>query len=90
MVLQTQISVVKHPFPINGEPLAADREIIKNDLFAVVEFSGTQYKVTKVSQTILSLSTTNFKMTLWSQNDTIVVDKIPDIDIDDVINMGKV
>jgi hypothetical protein len=40
---------VKHPFPIDGTPISFEREILTKDLFAVVEFSGSQFKVTVVS-----------------------------------------
>jgi hypothetical protein len=62
------VSVVKHPFPIDGTPISFDRETLTKDLFAVVEFSGSQFKVTVVSEdTQFSLFLLNgpyFRMTL--------------------------
>ena len=40
-----QLSVVRHPYPINGIPVDQS----DSDKFAVIEFSGTQFKVTTVS-----------------------------------------
>jgi large subunit ribosomal protein L21 len=42
---QPFLSAVRHPYSINGLPLS-DTPAKPEDLFAVVEFSGTQYKVT--------------------------------------------
>ena len=41
-------SVIHHPVSINGEPLSADQSSPKEDRFAVVELSGSQFKVTIV------------------------------------------
>ena len=46
------MSVVEHPYPINGVPLdvapSSDSNTPVPTLFAVIELSGTQYKVTPV------------------------------------------
>ncbi len=59
-----------HPFPINGTPIDLNAPSVEADRFAIVEFSGTQYKVTL--------------------DDTIVADKQANVDIGDVISLGKV
>ena len=42
-----------HPVSLNGEPLDADQPSPKSERFAVVELSGTQYKVS-VDDTIVA------------------------------------
>jgi hypothetical protein len=51
---QPSYSLVRHPFSINGKPLP-DTPAKPEDLFAVIELSGTQYKVTLVSCFVLFL-----------------------------------
>ncbi len=82
------MSVVKHPFPIDGTPISFDRETLTKDLFAVVEFSGSQFKVTVVSEDTQIL----FIFTKWTlfQDDVIVAHRIPNIEIDDIIDLDKV
>jgi large subunit ribosomal protein L21 len=38
-------SVVHHPFPIDGNPLDSALRTESKDLFAIAEFSGTQFKL---------------------------------------------
>ena len=45
VVLQPRMSVVRHPFSLDGEPVD-----MVSKKFAVVEFSGRQYKITEVSR----------------------------------------
>ena len=49
---QPSYSLVRHPFSINGKPLP-DTPAKPEDLFAVIELSGTQYKVTLVRTLIV-------------------------------------
>jgi large subunit ribosomal protein L21 len=37
---------VRHPYPINGIPVDTTMPSKREDLFAIIGFSGTQYKVT--------------------------------------------
>ena len=46
-MLQPTFSAVRHPFSVNGLPLS-DSPAKPEDLFAIIEFSGTQFKVTVV------------------------------------------
>lgn len=67
-VEQPTISLVEHPFKLDGymsrcsagskaPPIAAAvHPSIDSGIFAVVEFSGTQYKVTDVSTSVLAVA----------------------------------
>ena len=41
-----KISIVEHPFPLDGQPIPAVTQA--SDRFAVIEHSGTQFKLTIV------------------------------------------
>jgi large subunit ribosomal protein L21 len=72
---QYTMSVVEHPYPINGVPLdvapsSDDNNIPAPTLFAIIELSGTQFKVTL--------------------DDTIVADHMEGVDIGDNIYIDDV
>ena len=60
---------MRHPFPLDGKPIDVNN---KKDVqqFAVVEFQGTQHKITL--------------------GDSMLVDKIDDVDIGERITFDKV
>ena len=97
------MSIVRHPYLLNKEPSESEekREVdttighSNRNIFSVVKFSGTQFKVTlvrRISVDFLFLFY-NYNLEYFFFNrkdDVIVADKIEGIDIGDDIHVEEV
>ena len=52
-IADSAVTIANHPYSIDGSKLEISTDT-KEDIFAVIEFSGTQYKVTLVSFSLSS------------------------------------
>lgn len=90
------MSIVRHPYLLNKEPSEneeqheVDTTINSNrNIFSVVKFSGTQFKVTLVSFAPFPIAF-NRIIAFYLKDDVIVADKIEGIDIGDDIHVDEV
>ena len=90
------MSIVRHPYLLNKElseneeQHEVDTTIHSNrNIFSVVKFSGTQFKVTLVSFVPFPIAF-NRIIAFYCKDDVIVADKIEGIDIGDDIHVDEV